>query len=199
MRKRRSRRWGAPTAEAGRTSHFASYRRSAREPSTAPSARRGRWSGVFPRHHGQGSRSRRGWAGEVRMPRTFSITTRQGWRASMARATWCQRPERVSGARPARRPATEMSLAGEACGQDADLRDGGPVDGGDVAEVGDAGPVAGEDAGGVGVGFGVPGDVGVVDGFGGEVEAAVSAAQGADGAVRRHVRGFGRYGARAGE
>ncbi len=39
-RKVRSRRCGAPTSEARSTSHFASYPRSARDPSTAPSARR---------------------------------------------------------------------------------------------------------------------------------------------------------------
>ncbi len=40
-RKTRSRRWRAPISEARSTSHLASYRRPARDPSTPPSARRG--------------------------------------------------------------------------------------------------------------------------------------------------------------
>lgn len=88
----------------------------------------------------------RGTGGEVRRPRTFSITTRQGRRAATARATCSQSPERVWALSPARRPATETSLTGEASRQDAHPGDGGPVDGGDIAQVRDAGPVAGQDA-----------------------------------------------------
>ncbi len=95
---------------------------------------------MSPRHHGQGSTSPGEPAGEVRRPRTFSITTRQGRRAATARATCSQSPERVWALSPARRPATETSLTGEAGRQDAHPGDGGPVDGGDIAQVRDAGP-----------------------------------------------------------
>jgi hypothetical protein len=180
-------------SEARSTSHRASYRRSAREPSMAPSARTGGWAGSSPTHHGQGSTSPAGRAGEVRSPRTFSITTRQGRRASTARATCSHRPERVPGASPARRPATETSLTREAGGEHAHPRHGRPADGGDVAEVGDVRPVAGEDAAGARVGLGVPGHGAAEHLLYGEFQAAVAGAQRADrgsgGRWGRHVSG----------
>lgn len=180
VRKVRSRRCGASMSEARSTSHFASYPRSARDPSTAPSARRGGWPGVSPRHRGQGSTSPGEPAGEVRRPRTFSITTRRGRRASTARATCSHSPERVWALSPARRPATETSLTGEARRQDAHPGDSGPVDGGDVAQVGDAGPVAGQDARSVRVDLGVPGQRAAEDGLHPQVEPAVPGTERAD-------------------
>lgn len=179
-RKARSRRCGAPTSEARSTSQRASYRRSARAPSTAPSARKGGWPAVSPRHHGQNSTSPGEPAGEVRRPRTFSITTRQGRRASTARATCSHNPERVWALSPARRPATETSLAGETRRQDAHPRNQVPVDGGDVSEVGHTGPVSGQDAGGIGVDLRMPGSPPAEGGLDAEVQAAVSRAQAAD-------------------
>lgn len=111
------------------------------------------------------------------MPRTFSITTKQGRRTSTARTMWCHRPDRVSGASPARWPATERSLTGETRGHDADLRRVVPVHAGHVAEVGHLGPVAGEDLGGAGVDLGVPGQFAAESGLDTEVESAVSGAE----------------------
>lgn len=193
MRKVRSRRCGAPMSEARSTHHRASYRRLARDPSTAPSARKGGWPGVSPRHHGQGSTSPGEPAGEVRSPRTFSITTRQGRRAATARATCSHSPERVAELSPARRPATETSLTGEARRQDAHPGDAGPVDEGDVAEVGHPRPVAGQDARGARIDFRVPGQGAAQGGLDPEVQAAVARAEGADQwspyGVGRHVTG----------
>ncbi len=132
---------------------------------------------MSPRHHGQGSTSPGAPAGEVRRPRTFSITTRQGRRAWTARTTCSQSPERVWSLSPARRPATETSLTGEAGRQDTHPRDGEPVDGGDVAQVGDAGPVAGQDARGVRIDLGVPGRRATEGGLHAQVEAAVPRAE----------------------
>lgn len=184
----RSRRWGAPTSEARSTSHLASYRISARDPSTAPSARTGGWVGSSPRHHGQNSTSPGEPAGEVRRPRTFSITTKQGRRASTARATCSHSPERVWGLSPARRPATETSLTGETGRQDAHPRHIGPVDGGDIPQIGHAGPAPGQDARGVGVDLGVPGHGAAERGLDPEVQTAVTRAEGAD---QRRSRGGG--------
>lgn len=167
-------------SEARSTSHFASYPRSAREPSTAPSARRGGWVGLSPRHHGQNSTSPGEPAGAVRSPRTFSITTRQGRRALTARATCSHSPERVWAFSPARRPATETSLAGEARRQDAHPGDGGPVDGRDVAQVGDAGPVPGQDARGVRIDLRVPGQRAAESRLHTQVKAAVPRAERTD-------------------
>lgn len=98
----------------------------------------------------------------------------------MARTTWCQSPERVPSASPARRPATETSLTGEAGRQDAHLGGVDPVRGGDVAEVGHGGPVAGQDSGGAGIDFGVPGERAPEGGLDAKVQAAVSGAQAPD-------------------
>ncbi len=159
----------------------------------------GFWVGSSPRHHWQRSTSpaEAATAGEVRSPRTFSTTRRCGRRASTARATCSQRPDRASGLSPARRPATETSLTGEARREDTHPRNVGAVDRRDVAQVRHAGPVAGQDRGRAGFGLGVPGDGASEYGQDPEVEAAVPAAQAADqrpgagGSVgRRHRRGL---------
>jgi len=123
----RNRVWGAPMWVAGTPTHRASYRRSARSPSTAPSARRGR-AGASPRCHGSGSRPRTvapcpvapcsvlgvavvglrassgspcgSWrtAGADSSPRTFSAITHSGCSASIACAICAHSPERVPGA-----------------------------------------------------------------------------------------------------
>lgn len=162
-------------------------------PSTAPSARRSGWVGSSPRHHGQGSTSPGEPAGEVRSPRTFSTTRRQGRRASTARATCSQSPDRVSEFSPARRPATETSLTGEAGREDTDLRNVGPVDRRDVTQVRHPGPVPGEDRGRCGVDFGVPGETAAQCGLDTEVESAVPTAQRSDQRGARGVRGHSRH------
>jgi hypothetical protein len=89
-------------------------------------------------------------------------------------------------------------LAGEACGQNVDRVDLGPVHGGDVAEVGHVRPVGRQDAGGVGVDLGEPGDFSAEHFVHGQVETAVSRAHRTDshgdrspvvdpGGRRRHV------------
>lgn len=135
---------------------------------------------MSPRHHGQNSTSPGEPAGEVRRPRTFSITTRQGRRASTARATCSHSPERVWELSPARRPATETSLTGETRSQDAHPGNGGPADGRDIAQVRDAGPVAGQDARGVWIDFRVPGQRAAERGLDAEVQPAVPRAERAD-------------------
>lgn len=135
---------------------------------------------MSPRHHGQNSTSPGEPAGEVRRPRTFSITTRQGRRAATARATCSHNPERVWALSPARRPATETSLTGEARRQDADPGDGGPVDSRDIAQVRDAGPVAGQDARGIRIDLRVPGQRASERGLDAEVQPAVPRAERAD-------------------
>lgn len=175
-------------SEARSTSHLASYRRSARDPSTAPSARRGGWPGVSPRHHGQNSTLPGEPAGEVRRPRTFSITTRQGRRASTAWATCSHSPERVWELSPARRPATETSLTGEARGQDAHPGDVGPVDGRDVAQVGHPGPVPGQDPRGARIDLRMPGQAAAEHGLHPEVQPSVPGAERAD---QRRVHAVG--------
>ena len=95
----------------------------------------------------------------------------------MASAMCAQRPDRVSGARPARLPTVDTSWQGKASDEDVHGLDLVPVDGGDVAEVRDAGPVAREDGGDGFVEFGLPNGVGVEDMFDGEVKAAVAAEQ----------------------
>ncbi|MDX6351590.1 MAG: hypothetical protein QOF84_6380 [Streptomyces sp.] len=92
----------------------------------------------------------------------------------MACAMWCHSPERVPSVRPARRPATDTSLTGEASRQHADPRYVGPVHGGDVTEVEGAGPVPGQDARGVGVDLGVPGQGAAEGSLDAEVKAAVA-------------------------
>lgn len=149
---------------------------------------------MSPKHHGQGSTSPGEPAGEVRSPRTFSITTRQGWRAATARATCSHSPERVRWLRPARRPATETSLTGETRRQDTHPRESGPVDEGDVAKVWHPGPVAGQDARGARIDFRVPGQGAAEGGLDAEVQAAVARTERADqrspNDIGRHVTGL---------
>lgn len=114
------------------------------------------------------------------MPRTFSITTGQGRRASTARATCSHSPERVWALSPARRPATDTSLTGEARRQDAHPGGSGPVDGCDVAQVRHRGPVPGKDARGVRVDLCVPGQGAAESGLHTEVETAVPRAERTD-------------------
>lgn len=135
---------------------------------------------MSPRHHGQNSTSPGEPAGEVRRPRTFSITTRQGRRAWTARATCSQSPERVWALSPARRPATETSLTGETGRQDTHPGNEGPVDGCDVAQVRDAGPVAGQDARGVRIDLGVPGKRPAEGGLHAQVQPSVPRAERTD-------------------
>jgi hypothetical protein len=71
-------------------------------------------------------------------------------------------------------------LAGVAAAEDVDGFDGGPVDGGDVAEVGDLRPVVGEDLVGAGVDVGDPCGGAAEHGLYGGVESAVAGADGAD-------------------
>ena len=149
---------------------------------------------MSPRHHGQSSTSPGEPAGEVRSPRTFSITTRQGLRASTARTTWCHRPDRVPSASPARRPATETSLTGEAGRQDTHLRDFGPVHSRDVAEIGHGRPVSGQDPGRSRVDLGMPGDRSAEDCLDAEIQTSVPGAQTPDrrlGRCRRKVSAHG--------
>ncbi len=143
---------------------------------------------MSPRHHGQNSTLPGEPAGEVRRPRTFSITTRQGRRASTARATCSHRPERVWELSPARRPATETSLTGEARRQDAHPGDVGPVDGRDVAQVGHPGPVPGQDARGARIDLRMPGQAAAEHGLHPEVQPAVPGAERAD-QRRAHAAG----------
>jgi hypothetical protein len=71
-------------------------------------------------------------------------------------------------------------LTRETAGQHVHGLDGGPVDGGDVAEVGHVGVAVGEDLAGAGVDLGVPGDGATEDGLDALLEAAVAGEETAD-------------------
>lgn len=120
-------------SDAGRPTHSALNPRSARSPSTEPSARRDR-ADSSPRPHGSDSTSQRVVAPRVAVkglrspsgapcvgglvagadssPRTFSITTHSGCNTSIAVAMFAHNPDRVPGASPACFPTVETSWQG---------------------------------------------------------------------------------------
>jgi hypothetical protein len=106
-----SRRCGAPASAADTTCHSASNPRSARSPSTAPSARRADSSPLSPRHHGHGSMLLS--APALRRPRTFSRRTSCGRSTSIAVATQDHTPVLVPARSPFLAPAQETSWHGK--------------------------------------------------------------------------------------
>lgn len=178
----RNRSCGAPMADAGRPCHAASYPRSARSASTAPSARRRCFGSRWSTHHGHGSTVLSARA--CRSPLTFSAITSRGFRWSMAVAMATHSPERVESApwadQAGASPAVADVLAGKPAGEHVHRLDGGPVDGGEVAVVRHARPPVRQHSGRGGAVVGEPHRTRTEDLFDGDVQAAVPGEQRTD-------------------
>jgi hypothetical protein len=94
-------------------------------------------------------------------------------RAEVAECCGDVRPQMPLVVRALPLPGCAERLTWIAPGEHVHGFDGGPVDGGDVAQVGDVGVTVGEDPGGAGVDLGVPGDGAADHGWHALLEAAV--------------------------